>query len=409
MDGPCDHMMEGYEGKGNQDEEGIPEEPPLSETNAVQVVLVCPAPPAPTETPNALPPSKPKKPKMVKKLVDGEQPKKQFPWRDSILYVDTLVYLVHKHKPFAAKHGTTAQKWIDVAYMFNIEFKILNVDGTLRKQVMNDANPSGSLHRYIETSFNRSLLLIHILHLDPITSSSRPPPPPLTGTSAGSKFDTILEDFKTKLKSESRNKSGDDGGFNMRERNLRDILKLVEADGDERQQKKEKEAADEQRKVAHEEDFKMAKPRKAATLFAANATARSGVADSNGTACIDAKIDAKVVDEDQQLSDDVLCEDDAPYDWETTVPDTNVTTASKQAKQKQKGSTPKTKKGSFSSRSCSESPQTQPPWVSPEESKMALFKAQFAINEDSRAADKKQYIHTIYIYIYICQLTYIIL
>ena len=135
-------MMDGYE----ENLEGFHDTPPHSETNAVQVLLVSPAPPAPTKTTNALAvKKKPNKPKMAKKPVD-EHTKKQFPWREAITYVDTLVHLVHKHTPFAAKHGSTAQKWDEVAFLFNIEFKIIELNGELRKQVMNVGNPSGSLH-----------------------------------------------------------------------------------------------------------------------------------------------------------------------------------------------------------------------------------------------------------------------
>ena len=90
----------------------------------------------------------------------------------------------------------------------------------------------------------------------------------LTGKSANSKFDTVLEKFKIKYTSETRNKSGDDGEFNLRDRQLREILEFVEADVDEKQVKKKKEALDEKRKLEIEQDFNMAQPRRAATAFA---------------------------------------------------------------------------------------------------------------------------------------------
>ena len=119
-----------------------------------------------------------------------------------------------------------------------------------------------------------------VLHLDPSTSHfSRVP---LNAKSANSKFDAVLEDFKTKLQSDTRNKSGDDGEFNLRDQQLLKILKYVNLHGEERQEKKEKETALEEKKLSHEKNFNMAKPRVALKAF-------SDVADAKDKARVSAK------------------------------------------------------------------------------------------------------------------------
>jgi len=90
-------------------------------------------------------PMDPNKKKRSKEAADaGEAPKKQFPWSANAEFVNILVHFVHKERPFAAKHGTTAGKWEDVALRFNTEFKLINLDGTLRRQEENEESPLGS-------------------------------------------------------------------------------------------------------------------------------------------------------------------------------------------------------------------------------------------------------------------------
>ena len=103
---------------------------------------------------------------------------------------------------------------------------------------------------------------------------------------------------------------------------------------------------------------------------------------------------------------------DFAYDWEKEPG--NIKDGAQAGKGKAKGESIRhasskhklkpNKKSSQSSRS-SASPQTQPlAFVSPEDTKMEFFRAQFAINETVRAADKKKYayiLHTMYIYLYI--------
>ena len=185
---------------------------------------------------------------------EDNQPRKQFPWSSDPDFVEKLVEIVHMIKPYSALHGKKAEAWDTVALKLNIEFGIFNADASLRKQAVAAEDTLGLWYS------NIIHFLIPVLYSELIKSQAPlliKSQAPLNARLAQSKFDAVLKDFSTKLTKYEHNKSGYDGTFSHTENQLKTILRVTQQQEVIKDEKKEKDEADEQTKLKHEKSWNM--------------------------------------------------------------------------------------------------------------------------------------------------------